>query len=292
MPKLSIITINYNNAPGLRKTLESVKAQTTRDFEHIIIDGGSTDESMEVIKSFTDIPSGIYTPPAQSASQSLPCPITYWISEPDKGIYNAMNKGICQAKGEYCQFLNSGDWLVSQEVTEKMLAEVPVDSSILIGNMFKILANGKVYEDKGAAYQQPTFLTFYRGTLNHSTAYIKRKLFDQYGMYDETMQIVSDWKWYVQVIGLMNEPVKYIDIFVTCFDMTGISSLKAPQEKKERRKVLEELLPENILADYDAHWRDIDQARRINRFALTRWFFWFVERVLFKLEKWKVKAYN
>ena len=96
-PKLSIITINLNNAAGLRKTIESVVNQTFTDYEYLIIDGGSTDGSVEVIKEFAD-------------------KITYWVSEPDKGIYNAMNKGILKARGEYLQFLNSGDWLVDNEV--------------------------------------------------------------------------------------------------------------------------------------------------------------------------------
>lgn len=95
--KLSIITINYNNREGLRKTIESVVAQTTREFEYIVIDGGSTDGSVDVIKEFSDY-------------------IDYWVSEPDKGIYNAMNKGVKVAHGDYCQFLNSGDWLYDSNV--------------------------------------------------------------------------------------------------------------------------------------------------------------------------------
>ena len=85
--KLSVITINFNNRDGLRKTIESVVNQTYKDFEYIVIDGGSTDGSVDVIKEYTDR-------------------IDYWVSEPDKGIYNAMNKGIDVAQGEYCLFLN------------------------------------------------------------------------------------------------------------------------------------------------------------------------------------------
>ncbi|MDR2910496.1 MAG: glycosyltransferase [Bacteroidales bacterium] len=92
--KLSIITINLNNVAGLQKTIESVVKQTFTDYEYIVIDGGSTDGSADIIK--------------QHANK-----ITYWVSEPDKGIYNAMNKGIRVAKGEYCLFLNSGDWLIN-----------------------------------------------------------------------------------------------------------------------------------------------------------------------------------
>ena len=92
-PQLSIITINRNDAQGLEKTLESIwKKQSFKDFVHIIIDGASTDNSINIIKKY--------------ASH-----LSYWVSEPDKGIYNAMNKGIIKAKGNYLLFLNSGDWL-------------------------------------------------------------------------------------------------------------------------------------------------------------------------------------
>ena len=86
--KLSIITINLNNAAGLRKTIQSVVNQTYIDFEYIIIDGFSSDGSIEVIKEYADR-------------------INYWVSEPDRGIYNAMNKGILKTSGEYIHFLNS-----------------------------------------------------------------------------------------------------------------------------------------------------------------------------------------
>ena len=99
--KLSIITINLNNDTGLNKTIESVINQTLKNFEFIIIDGGSTDRSVELIKEY--------------AGQ-----INYYVSEPDKGIYNAMNKGIRQAQGEYCFFLNSGDYFVNESVLEKV----------------------------------------------------------------------------------------------------------------------------------------------------------------------------
>ena len=99
--KFSIITINYNNCEGLRRTIESVVNQTCHDFEYIIIDGGSTDGSVDVIKQYAD-------------------QIDYWVSEPDKGIYNAMNKGVAVAKGEYCLFLNSGDSLHNNSALAKV----------------------------------------------------------------------------------------------------------------------------------------------------------------------------
>lgn len=261
--KLSIITINFNNAPGLRKTIESVVSQKSHDFEYIVIDGGSTDGSVEVIKENSD-------------------KITFWVSEPDNGIYQAMNKGIRLAKGEYCQFLNSGDWLAAPDVIEKMLTTLP-DCSIYYGNMLKQMPNGKTLRDT-CGKGKLSMSTFYRGTLNHSSALIKRSLFDKYGLYDESLKIVSDWKWYLIVIGLNNESVKYDNIDVTCFDMTGLSNTSVELEKQERIMVLKKLIPAKILEDYDNQWRIIEQFGRINRYWITRWTFWFLERALFKFE--------
>lgn len=269
MAKLSIITINLNNAEGLRKTIASVVSQTCKDIEYIVIDGGSSDSSVAVIQQYANR-------------------IAYWLSESDSGIYSAMNKGIMKASGEYCQFLNSGDCLVADDVVEKMLAALP-PCSIFYGNMLKQLGNGKMFRDKGKR-GTISMLTFYRGTLNHSSALIKRSLFAQYGLYDENLQVVSDWKFYLIAVGLHKEPVQYVDMDVACFNMTGISNTHTVLEKQERRKVLQEYLPANILADYDRHWFAIEQMKRLKRYKLTRWLVWFMERCLFKWEKNRAKS--
>jgi len=264
--KLSIITINYNNADGLKKTIESVINQTSHDFEYIVIDGGSTDGSVEVIKQYSG-------------------KLAYWVSEKDAGLYNAMNKGILKAKGEYCQFLNSGDWLTDNKVVAKMLEAMP-DCSIFYGNLVKVFENGKTYRDT-AKEGNVSMLNLYRGTINHSSALIKRRLFAIYGMYDEQLKIVADWKFFFIAVGLHDEPVKYINMDVTCFDMKGISNTQGALDKKERREVLEAYLPTSILADYDSHWADIEQMKRLNRYPFSRFVAWLMERGLFKWEKRK-----
>lgn len=288
--KLSIITVNLNNATGLHKTIKSVVSQTSHNFEYIIIDGGSTDGSVELIQSFTSIPACTYTPITNNSGSKLrdPCtmPLTYWLTEPDTGIYQAMNKGIRIAKGEYCQFLNSGDWLAAPDVIEKMVASLP-DCSIYYGNMIKQIPKRGIYRDT-CGQGNVTMLKLYNGSLNHSPDFIKRNLFEKYGLYDENLRIASDWKWFLIVIGLHNESVEYINLDVSCFDMNGISNKNPVLLKRERRKVLEELLPANILADYDAYCLPIDQVSRLNRYKITRWLSWFLERVLFKLEKWEI----
>lgn len=277
--KLSIITINRNNASGLEKTLKSVAAQTRKDFEHIIIDGASTDNSVEVIKHYV-------------ASTINPSPDTHhqirWISEPDKGIYNAMNKGIRMASGDYIQILNSGDSLFNEHVVERMLAALEEKKypEILYGNMIKQWPDGRTRRDcceKG----QLTMLSFYHGTLNHDPTYIQRNLFEKFGYYDENLKIVSDWEWYLKAIPLGGVQPVYVDLNVTIFDMTGVSESNTAYWKVERRPVLERELPPMILADYDRYADDMRMMDRINRHHLhgvVR----FMERVLFKLEKWHI----
>lgn len=289
--KLSIITINYNDAVGLKKTLESVAAQKPCDceVEHIVVDGGSTDNSVEIINQYPHV--------------------TKWVSEKDKGVYNAMNKGIKMATGGYIQILNSGDILASDDVLSRMASFTNSlildgkDVEILYGNMLKAMPDGKLVRDNcGGPGVGSSFLYFYHGTLNHDCAWIKRELFDRFGLYDEDMRICSDWKWYVNAIALGYNPDSpspsrlspiapvYVDIDVTIFDMNGISESGGKNKtiiQKERRDYLEEILPASVLRDYDNFYFPIEQYKRLKRHHL--WGLVYVlERIVFKLEKWNI----
>ena len=384
MIKLSIITINYNNAEGLRKTLASVAAQTYTNIEHIIVDGGSTDGSVEIIDAYASdvarrasgsVPAGgegscaavegqdttpangaqpLATQDTTSPKATPPHKVT-WISEPDKGIYNAMNKGIeialgrrnvnadhtseplsqdfqhstfnIQQKSDYIQILNSGDILAADDVTERMMAALAAQCAeikgerlevkgneevkgyrlevkgnengeadtpasrlencpaIFYGNMTKVNAAGKVVGKSG--YTEYSLRQFYSSTLNHDCAYIRKDLFEEYGLYDENLKIVSDWKWYLQAIGLGRVKPEYVDIDVTIFDDGGISETQLDRRAAERRQVLEELLPPAVLWDYDTHAFEMEQMQRLRRWKLYPTVY-FMERVLFKFEKWGV----
>lgn len=307
--KLSIITINYNNVDGLKRTLDSVAEQTYRDIEHIIIDGGSTDGSVEVIKEY------VRTNPNNDPFFKH---TIKWVSEKDNGIYNAMNKGIEIALGrrvvnsfnrselvedknkvlpDYIQILNSGDILAADDVTERMVAALDSLNAkrsslnedavgILYGNMIKKdYTTGKIIgKSREVEY---SLRNYYSGTMNHDCCYFRRDLFETYGLYDENLKIVSDWKWFLQAIGLGHVKPVYVDIDVTIFDASGISESHLELRNKERRKVLEVVLPPAVLADYNKHSFDAEQMDRLRKRHLY-WFVYFVERVLFKLEKWKI----
>lgn len=295
--KLSIITINYNNAEGLRKTLTSVASQTYPYIEHIIIDGGSTDNSVEVIREYESSLASRLCGVPENARGDLGCSSSLtsrlkWISEKDSGIYNAMNKGIRIATGDYIEILNSGDMLYDAHVTQRMSEHLEQINSqreesvgILYGNMTKVNADGQIVGKSG--YTEYSLRQFYSSTLNHDCAYIRKDLFEEYGLYDENLKIVSDWKWYLQAIGLGRVKPVYVDVDVTIFDDGGISEINLALRNKERRQVLEELLPPAVLWDYDTHAFEMEQMNRLRRWKLYP-VVYFMERVLFKLEKWGV----
>jgi len=286
--KLSIITINYNNADGLRKTLASVASQTYRNIEHIIIDGGSTDGSVDVIREYEKQNTLLLGRDGVGLTIK-------WLSEPDKGIYNAMNKGIRKVTGDYVQILNSGDMLAAEDVTERMVfklnelwnEQVNEDGApILYGNMIKKdYTTGKILgKSREVEY---SLRNYYSATMNHDCCYIRRGLFETYGLYDENLKIVSDWKWFLQAIGLGHVKPVYVDIDVTIFDASGISETNLTLRNQERRQVLEELLPPAILADYDKYAFPTSQYDRLKKYHLWP-LVYFVERVLFKLNKWGI----
>lgn len=219
--KLSIITINYNNKAGLQRTIDSVICQTWHDLEWIVIDGGSTDGSKQLIEQY----------------QSH---FAYWCSEPDNGVYHAMNKGITHAKGEYLLFLNSGDALYDDNVLQKV-DDVHSSADIISGQAVRMDTNELLRH-----YDKNLLMQLYHDTLNHQATLIKRDLFKD-TCYDENLKIVSDWKFWLEAILWKKASVDVVDIIVTKQDMTGISS-DQKKEYEERECVLQQLMP-NVLKD-------------------------------------------
>ena len=228
--KYSIITVNYNNKEGLRKTIESVIHQTFRDFEYIVIDGGSTDGSADVLKEHD----------AQ---------IDYWVSEPDKAIYNAMNKGIAQAKGEYLNFMNSGDCFYDANVL-KQVSECGYTSDLIIGRDYWYDPNTR----KDFATILPLKLemfTFYKGSLPHQSTFFKQVLFKK-NKYDESLKVVSDWKFYILSIIDNGCSVNYFDNVICRKDLEdGVGFVQAELAKKEKEDFISSYLPIGIQRHYD-----------------------------------------
>lgn len=243
MKKISIITINYNDAKGLEKTINSVKNQTNLDFEYIVVDGNSSDTSLIVIKENEDY-------------------IDYWVSEKDTGIYNAMNKGIKAAKGEYLLFLNSGDCLYDNFVIEKYAK--------YLTNYDLIIFDINIVGEKEAKIETfPSKLKFsdmFFGYLPHSSTFIKSDLFNKVGLYDETLKIVSDWKFMILALFIHNCSYCKLNGTVSTFYLGGISS--SVNNSKERDDVLKEYFG-NYYEDYKLFEKN-DKLLKTNRFAMLQ----------------------
>lgn len=203
-PLFSIITINRNNAEGLRKTMQSILTQDFDDYEYIIIDGASTDGSIDVIREFLAMPE--YTEK-----------ISYWVSEPDSGIYNAMNKGIRHATGEFVNMMNSGDTMLPEvlrrvaKIARKHKGEVLYGavSCIKDGQLDFVFGNG--------------VKNLLSTAISHPSCFISIDLHKKHGLYDESYKIVADWdlliKFYLEKVTFF-----YMDMIVADFDYSGISN--------------------------------------------------------------------
>ena len=242
--KLSIITVNLNNAPGLQKTIDSVLSQNFKDLEYVIIDGGSADGSADIINQYADR-------------------ISYWVSEPDKGIYNAMNKGVLHAKGEYLQFLNSGDWLENDKILSTIF-DVPRCAEILYGNMNEILPNGVIKLKVPLIGDKLTMANFnsnINATVQHPATFIRNTLFEN-GLYDEEYKIIGDIKFFIERIIIQNCTVEYLPYVITNFNVEGLSSNPANWSKTidERARIFSEVIPPRMLKDYDTLFQVQDSA--------------------------------
>lgn len=214
--KLSIITINYNNCEGLRKTIESVVNQTWKEFEWIIVDGGSTDGSRELIEETAKY-----------------CPnISYWCSEPDKGVYNAMNKGIAHARGDYMNFMNSGDTFVESKTLE-IVFSFSISEDLIYGDWIRVFPDHEEY--KQAIHEFFSFHVFFTNVC-HQAMFIRTSILKLRG-YDENMYILADWKRW-QEMASDGYSFKYIPVFVCRFEaISGISEKGGDRIVQERESL-------------------------------------------------------
>ena len=232
MISLSIITINLNNAAGLEKTARSVIEQTFSDFEYILIDGGSTDNSRAVITTYADR-------------------ITYAVSERDGGIYQAMNKGIQQARGEYCLFLNSGDWLATPAVLADVFAQKR-QADIIAGDIYFYDNQEDEIRWHVRSPEKITAKALFMGTLPHQATFIRRSLFKRVGLYNEQLTIASDWLFFLDALLGHHCSYEHFPGTIAYFNMDGISCNPATNglPRQEQRLILQERYP-LFLADYE-----------------------------------------
>jgi glycosyltransferase involved in cell wall biosynthesis len=255
--KLSIITINYNNLEGLKKTVASVIHQTWKEFQYIIIDGGSIDGSAVYIESQRD-------------------KIDYWVSEPDNGIYNAMNKGIKVATGDYLLFLNSGDDLTDLKALGENHSHLK-EKDIIYFNI------NVVGDNTFFIKRCPEILTFsflYRDTLPHQSTFIKKTLFEDIGYYDEKLKIASDWKFFILALMSQSATYKHIDAVISNYYLDGISSTE--DFSNERKEVLSSFFS-CYTSDYDELFKNREELVVLRNYQNTNRY-----RMLVEIEESKI----
>ncbi|MDO4497402.1 MAG: glycosyltransferase family 2 protein [Bacteroidales bacterium] len=250
--QLSIITINYNNIEGLRRTINSILSQTWRQFEWIIVDGGSTDGSRELIEETAALPDSN---------------ITWWCSEKDKGVYNAMNKGIAHAQGQYLNFMNAGDYFCEPDTLQRVFEGKEYEADVVYGSHYRYDANGRVFI---AAPDQVNISYILGFGFNHQRCFIKRELLSEES-YDESYKIMSDSKHLIECL-LKNCQFEMIDIPICCFEATGISSAQLELKRAEKVRLIKEVMPACLQQDciylmdntaVDIYCPDIVELRRL-----------------------------
>lgn len=219
MFNLSIVTINFNNLNGLKDTLDSLDSQSFKEFEHVVIDGGSTDGGRELIIQNQDR-------------------FHYWVSERDNGIYHAINKGIQKCSAEYILILNSGDVLAETTTLQEINAQLSTGEDIIYGDSY--LVNDDRGRNEILAPDELSFQFFEYTNLVHQSVIIRRILYDTVGLYDEKLKIVSDWKFYLDALIYQKASSKKINIYISRYDRTGVSSKSVDLLLSEKNKLLKE----------------------------------------------------
>lgn len=217
MPKISVITVCFNEQEDIRETCNSVASQIYDDYEWIVIDGGSTDNTVKIINEYKDY-------------------VTRLVSEKDSGVYDAMNKGIRLAKGEYLLFLNGGDSLYSGDVLERIFGKNKVNADVLYGNCCVLNSDrSRTILDFPKNLRKEYFID---SNINHQSTFIKNKLFDKYGDYDNKYKILADYEKWLCFIhnGIGFEKLSMVVANFKGFD--GLSSQERTKDLTKKEKIM------------------------------------------------------
>ena len=206
--KISIITATYNSGATLRDTLESVLRQDYEDFEHLIIDGCSKDNTLEIIKEFEPRYGGRLK----------------WVSEPDKGIYDAMNKGIIMAAGEVVGILNSDDFYTSSDVLSTINGEIK-DSDAVYGDIHYVAPEAL---SKPVRYYSSSSFRRWKMRLGfmpaHPSFYCRRIVYSRYGLFDTDFKVAADFEQLLRLIYVNGIVIKYIEKDFVTMRTGGVST--------------------------------------------------------------------
>ncbi len=217
--KISVITVCYNAARDLEKTIESVRNQSFKDIEYVIVDGASKDDTLEVVKRNSDI-------------------ISRWISEPDGGLYFAMNKGLDIASGDYVLFLNAGDTFYASSTLEKVFSSCQEAQDIYYGDTMILSPDGEPLGRRRIALPEHLTAKSFRWGMSvcHQSIIIKRSLCSPYRT---EYRITADYDWVLSALEkAQRDKIKNVGEFISCFTQGGISSKNIKKANLERFKIM------------------------------------------------------
>jgi glycosyltransferase involved in cell wall biosynthesis len=244
MAQISIVTVNYNNGTGLKKTFNSLFSQTHSEYEYIVIDGGSSDESKELIIRNNN-------------------KIKYWISEKDNGIFDGMNKGIKIATGDYLMFLNSGDYLVDNQILSKLHSYLNAPCDIFYGNI-QILNSDTL---STITFPDNLSLNFWENcTINHQASLIKASLFKEMGLYETTYDHAADYVFFLKCF-FASKSFFHINETVVNYDLGGDSYLNRLEYKEQMNKGWKEYIPAYLDTLYQEH----KEYNHLMQYRIMRW---------------------
>jgi glycosyltransferase involved in cell wall biosynthesis len=235
--RLSIVTVNLNNKAGLERTLKGVFEQTNRDFESIVIDGLSTDGSRDVIAAYAGR-------------------VNKWVSEKDSGIYNAMNKGIRMAEGEYLLFLNSGDCLYSPDTLDKV-SQHPFSEDFIVFDTELIKKEGREVRRLDKDPREILIL----GEIYHQAVFHHRRVFERLGLYDETFSLAADYEFFLKAFFKAGCTWRSIHEILVDYDhIGGLTSdiSNAGRCHDERRKAQRNVFDAELVDALEKQYREIE----------------------------------
>lgn len=234
-PLISVVTATYNAARFLPDTIRSIRAQSYPNIEWIVIDGGSTDATLDLLKANDDI-------------------IDYWLSEPDRGIYSAWNKGLGQAKGEWICFLGADDFFLDFQVLDRMaiqLEKVPANIRVVYGQVMLVSVDGETLGPIGEPWQNIKERFYQFMYIPHQGVMHRRSLFEKHGKFDESFRIAGDYELLLRELKTVD--AFYVpDIITTAMRQGGLSSdpanaLTVMREYMRAQRIHGQYLPRRIL---------------------------------------------
>lgn len=250
LPKISVITVVYNDANGIKKTIDSVASLDYPNIEYIIIDGKSTDNTVDVIQDNNVI-------------------ISKWVSEPDNGIYDAMNKGIGMSTGDWLIFMNAGDEFADKKAISYIIPYIN-DYDIIYGSMLRV-SDTVNYITRGITSDHPDAFDFMHGSLGHQASFISRKIFEKTGNYSTEYKLASDAKFFYDAIVIHSARTKYIDKIIAKFSLGGVSTINRQLYNNERKAFLIESLGLSVYERYEELYRIKHNVETAEALSIYKW---------------------